>query len=292
VLFSLVQTGASLLLQSGARSVSLSRTGKFDILPLLENSFQLTRHFLKTETIEFPPKGGRMQPFVFCRRCRGLRPGWNRCYLFHCAVCGGWLYRSSKALIVTLFIGILIAFFPSPGSPVFSNNAPDQPAAAPVPDTAVVIDPAVRSVEAFLQRHRVDEALRSRVAESVVRSAKAYNLDAKLIASIIIVESRANPFAVSGSDAVGIMQIHLGTWGPTADREGVNLFRIEDNIAFGARILKDYVRQFGLWEGVKRYNGWIAGDADSERSADEYLAKVQNVYGYQQPIATSAAFLE
>ena len=30
------------------------------------------------------------------------------------------------------------------------------------------------------------------------------------------------------------MQIHLPTWGLTADREDINLFKIEDNIDFGA----------------------------------------------------------
>jgi hypothetical protein len=98
----------------------------------------------------------------------------------------------------------------------------------------------------------------------------------------MIVESRANPFAISGKDAIGMMQIHLPTWGHTADQEGINLFKIEDNIDFGTRILKDYARQFGLWEGVKKYKGWIADDPDSEHSAEEYLAKVQRIYAFRQ----------
>ena len=73
-------------------------------------------------------------------------------------------------------------------------------------------------------------------------SAKKYDLDARLIASVTIVESRGNPFAISGKDAIGIMQIHLPTWGRTADKQGINLFKIEDNVDFGAQILKDYKR--------------------------------------------------
>ena len=69
------------------------------------------------------------------------------------------------------------------------------------------------------------------------------------------------------------MQVHLPTWGSTADREGINLLKIEDNIDFGARILKNYIRQFGVWEGVKRYNGFIADDLTSEQSAQEYVEK-------------------
>ena len=97
----------------------------------------------------------------------------------------------------------------------------------------------------------------------------------------MIVESRANPFAISNADAIGIMQIHLPTWGREADKEGINLFKIEDNVDFGARILKDYVRRFGLWEGVKRYKGWNPDSRDSLESAEEYAAKVQRTYIFE-----------
>jgi soluble lytic murein transglycosylase-like protein len=146
-----------------------------------------------------------------------------------------------------------------------------------------VVDPAVGLIESFLRVYGVEESRLTRVAESIVNSARKYNLDPRLIASIMIVESRANPFAISGSDAVGIMQIHLPTWGRAAYLEGLNLFNIEQNVDFGARILKGYVRQFGLWQGVKRYKGWIADNPDSEESVEQYLAKVQRVYAVQQP---------
>src|SRR5262249_27630804 len=138
-------------------------------------------------------------------------------------------------------------------------------------------------------QNSVDKAHRSQVAASIVASAKKYNLDARLIGSIVIVESRANPFAISDKDSVGMMQIHLPTWGQTAVREGINLFKIEDNVDFGARILKNYVRQFGLWEGVKRYKGWIPDDPASQQSADDYVARVQRVYGLPQTPVTSAS---
>ena len=80
------------------------------------------------------------------------------------------------------------------------------------------------------------------------------------------------------------MQIHLPTWGKTADREDINLFDVEDNIDFGARILKGYVSRFGVWGGVKRYNGFIPGDPIWEDSAQRYLSKVQAVGGYQESV--------
>jgi soluble lytic murein transglycosylase-like protein len=113
-----------------------------------------------------------------------------------------------------------------------------------------------------------------------VNSGKKYDLNPKLIASIIIIESHGNPFAISGKDAVGIMQVHLPTWGYIAEREGINLLKIEDNIDFGARILKNYIGQFGVWEGVKRYNGFLAGDRTSEQTAEDYVEKVQRLYEF------------
>jgi soluble lytic murein transglycosylase-like protein len=140
-------------------------------------------------------------------------------------------------------------------------------------------DPEIQSIDAFLKKSEVSEVNRRRLAVSIVASARKFNLDPKLIASITIVESRGNPFAISGKSAVGIMQIHLPTWGQTADREGLNLFRIEDNIEFGSRILRDYTLQYGVWEGVRRYSGFIRGNVESEQSADDYEAKVQQTYG-------------
>src|SRR5207249_9820862 len=136
-------------------------------------------------------------------------------------------------------------------------------------------DPAALSIDAFLNKYKVDEGQRSRIASAVVRSGRKYDVDPFLIASIMIVESRANPFAISGSDSIGIMQIHVPTWGKTADQEGINLLKVEDNVDFGVRILKQYVDRYGLWQGVKRYKGWNPENPVSAQNADEYVEKVQ-----------------
>ncbi|PYT07854.1 MAG: hypothetical protein DMF60_06210 [Acidobacteria bacterium] len=237
-----------------------------------------------------------MQPIAFCSRCRGMRVGWNGPYVLHCLLCKKWISKSSKLLILTVLISILVFAFQTPGFVVSGNN-PQQPVQEaslqiPVPHVLpAVVDPAVRTIDAFLQRYHVDETHRGRVAESIVNSARKYNLDPRLVASIMIVESRANPFAISTADSIGIMQIHLPTWGNTAEREGINLFKIEDNVDFGVRILKDYTRRFGLWEGVKRYKGWNADNAESTQSVEDYLAKVQSTYAFEKP-AESAELLQ
>jgi soluble lytic murein transglycosylase-like protein len=184
--------------------------------------------------------------------------------------------------------------FPTPGAfflNVDGSNHPVQEILIQRPIMAM-IDPAVQAVENFLKHYGVDQVHLPRVAQSIVKSAKKYNLDPRLVASIVIVESRANPFAVSSADAIGIMQIHLPTWGRTADSEGVNLFRIEDNIDFGSRILKGYVKQSGLWDGVKRYKGWFPDNPESSNSAQQYVSKVRRIYGYEAPVASTADLLQ
>jgi soluble lytic murein transglycosylase-like protein len=179
--------------------------------------------------------------------------------------------------------------FPTPSAFVFSvqtANQPVQEAGLELPAVAAA-EPAVSSMDLFLKKYGVDDAHRSRVASAIVNSARKYDVDPRLVASIMIVESRANPFAISNSDAVGIMQVHLPTWGQTADEEGINLFRIEDNVDFGVRILKEYIRRFGLWEGVKRYKGWNPDKPESAQSVDDYLAKVQRIYTAERPSAAS-----
>ena len=225
-----------------------------------------------------------MQPFAFCSRCRGMRVGWNRPYIVHCLICKEWLSKSSKLLILTGLLSILVFVFLAPSGVVFSEQNAQKPvleAGLLTPVTSPA-DPAVTTLEAFLMRYKVDDDHRGRVAESIVNSSRKYNLDPRLVASIMIVESRANPFAISAADSIGIMQIHLPTWGQTADKEGINLFKIEDNVDFGARILKDYVRRFGLWEGVKRYKGWNPDSPDSLHSVSDYLAKVQRIYSFDK----------
>src|SRR5215472_15968264 len=225
-----------------------------------------------------------MQPIAFCSRCRGMRVGWNARYILHCLSCKEWLPESTKLLILTILLSVIVLGFPTPSAYVFSRPSPAQgvqEAGFDLPLLAA-IDPAVSSMKTFLKRYNVDEAHCDRIASAIVKSSRKYDVDPKLVASIMIVESRANPFAISHLDSIGIMQIHLPTWGTTAEEEGINLFKIEDNVDFGVRILKDYVRRFGLWEGVKCYKGWNPDDEDSSQAVEEYLAKVQHIYGFEK----------
>ena len=228
-----------------------------------------------------------MQPIAFCSRCRGMRVGWNARYIVHHLRCKEWISRPSKLLILTVLISILAFTFQTPNAFVFSELNPNQQVveAGVQPVPALVQDPAVRTMSGFLSRYKVGDEHRDRVADAIINSSRRYDIDPRLVASIMIVESRANPMAISNSGSIGIMQIHLATWGHTADQEGINLFKIEDNVDFGARILKDYVQRYGLWDGVKRYKGWSSDSPESTQAVEEYLQKVQRIYSNEKPVA-------
>jgi len=238
--------------------------------------------FANNSGFRYPPKGGKMQSIAFCNRCRGMKVGWNRRYLVHCFACRISRSKSYKSLILTVFASVLVLAFSTPTALVFSDQEKVQPLRQAARQTPSVVrdDPAVANMNAFLEKYKVDVGQRPRIAGAIVASGRKYNVDPRLVASIMIVESRANPFAISESDAIGIMQIHLPTWGPQADKEGINLFKIEDNIRFGTQILQGYIRRFGLWEGVKRYKGWNPESSSSAEAVSNYVAKVQGIYGY------------
>jgi hypothetical protein len=137
---------------------------------------------------------------------------------------------------------------------------------------------AIQAIENLLARYSVDKARLARTARAIVASSRKHKVDPRLVASIMIVESGANPYAVSPAGAIGIMQIHLPTWGPVADQQGVDLFRLEDNVDFGARILREYILANGIWEGVMRYKGWLPDNPASHQSAQDYALKVRRIY--------------
>jgi len=221
-----------------------------------------------------------MQPIAFCNRCRGMKVGWNKRYILHCLACQEWVSKSYKLLILTAVLSSFVFAFPVTTGVVLTD--PVTPAVVvPVvakPATAAPKDDGAASIERMLARHGVVKERLARVAQAIVASSLKHRVDPKLVASIVIVESMANPFAVSEKDSVGVMQIHLGTWGKIADTENINLFKVEDNVDFGVRILRDYIADNGIWEGVARYKGRI-NTPESYQEADDYVRKVQGIYG-------------
>ena len=218
-----------------------------------------------------------MRPIAFCERCRGMEAGWNRKYLTHRVVCLGRPSLYLRLSAYTLTVAFLISFFPSTTATVVSSKSETVTVSDPpaVEEITMISDPVVYAIEDVLGRHsRVYEVRRARIARAVVASARKHDVDPFLVASVLLVESSGDHFAISDRDAVGIMQIHVPTWGALAESERIDLFRIEDNIDLGTRILRDYTRRHGLWDGVLRYLG--ATGPGGEGSS--YVQRVQGIY--------------
>jgi hypothetical protein len=177
---------------------------------------------------------------------------------------------------------VLPALLISPGMIGFGTimGGAIETVATPVTPTHPVAetDSDIKAIDSLLKTYQVESTRRGRVAEAIIRSSRKHKIDPRLVASVLIVESRGNPFAISGRNAVGIMQIHVPTWRRVVDEEGVNLFKIEDNVDLGVRILGDYVRRYGREEGIKRYTGWKRNSPESVQNAEAYLQKVEQIY--------------
>lgn len=220
-----------------------------------------------------------MDPIMFCNRCRGLKVGWNRRYILHSIGCQEWISKSTKLLVLTGLLSLFVCAFPVPTAVVADSPESEAKAASPAQTKKAAIQKDLDAHITKMLREYVDDKDRlPRVVRAIMTSSQKYKIDPKLVASIVIVESGGDPFAVSTAESVGIMQIHLPTWGRVADKENVNLFKIEDNVDFGVRILRGYIVKGDIWGGVARYLG--RGDsAESQQAADAYVQKVQRVYG-------------
>jgi soluble lytic murein transglycosylase-like protein len=199
-------------------------------------------------------------------------------------------------LILTVILSSFIFAFPLTTGMGLADvsqagNTVVQAGLIPLTTAAPAVPAAVTAISSKLARYGVADAeIRDRAARAIVTTSAKYNIAPELVASIMIVESRADPWAVSERDSVGIMQVHVPTWGSLAEEQGMNLFKVEDNVELGVRILKGYVSRHGLWEGVARYKGFTAAPGSRE-SADEYVRKVQRIYGLEpaeEPVSAAS----
>ena len=111
------------------------------------------------------------------------------------------------------------------------------------------------------------------LAELTARSAQKTGLPANVIAAEIAVESACDPLAVSRDGGVGLTQVMPKIWaGKYNNFRDKNLLKSEDSIDVGMEILADNVRQYGLRQGIRHYNG--AGE-----NAEVYASKVMALAG-------------
>lgn len=92
--------------------------------------------------------------------------------------------------------------------------------------------------------------------QATAQAAMDAKIDPRIAAATLAVESACNQFAVSSRGAIGFMQVMPRIWKDKYDFTGsVNLLNRQDNIRVGAQILGGLVKQYGVAEGVRRYQG-------------------------------------
>lgn len=89
-------------------------------------------------------------------------------------------------------------------------------------------------------------------ARPTAKYAVENKIPARLLASVVVVESSCRADAVSSHHAIGLGQVQPH-WHPEFDRA-----RLEDpdyNLAASAKILSASIRKYGIHDGVANYNG-------------------------------------
>src|SRR6478672_8822451 len=106
-----------------------------------------------------------MQPRIaFCDRCRGMRVGWHKRYILHWLLCKQWSRNSSRLASLAILTAVLLLAFPKPSASVFSEDRSEQPIQEVGFQSSVMsAGPEVSLMDAFLKRHEVREANRSRL---------------------------------------------------------------------------------------------------------------------------------
>ena len=132
-----------------------------------------------------------------------------------------------------------------------------------------------RKVKSLLKRHADLSAQDlQRLTRCIVKNAMSKKLDPRLVAAVIVVESRGNPTAMSTSKSVGLMQIHVPTWASAIDFTEKNPFDPEVNIDIGTDILASYInRSKDLESALFAYVG------AEDPTTSQYVSKVLEIYG-------------
>lgn len=103
------------------------------------------------------------------------------------------------------------------------------------------------------------------------------NLDPKILAATVAVESACDPMAVSRRGALGLTQVMPKIWSSKFDFEhSVNLLNPQDNLHAGATILSELIKQYGVSEGIRRYQG--LGE-DCPTCDNAYVPKILTLAG-------------
>jgi soluble lytic murein transglycosylase-like protein len=129
-------------------------------------------------------------------------------------------------------------------------------------------------MSARLERQVKDPEARLRILQRVHYEATRRDMAPELILAVIDIESNFDPYAISVSGALGLMQI-MPFWVEEIDEGDDNLIRIETNLRYGCTILQHYLqRENGdLRRALARYNGSVGKTTYPDKVLDRLRTK-------------------
>jgi soluble lytic murein transglycosylase-like protein len=157
-----------------------------------------------------------------------------------------------KKVSKPLLIMITLAVF-GIGIPITAHK--EEPLPHPVApivhvDTSAALISWIRS-----HNPKISDKTARAILSSSTYWASIRGLDPLLVLSLIKIESRFNVFAVSNSNALGLMQ-YIPRWHKEKITQETNPFDINSNISIGTLILKEYLDKHGTVEkALLKYNG-------------------------------------
>lgn len=163
--------------------------------------------------------------------------------------------RTSLGLVLlvnSMYIGAAYLWSVSPG-----QAAPPVPIQAPsaAQITRYMAQDRLRAqyrqAEATLARQFKAEGCSDQYAGLAAEAAVDNHLPPRIVGALVFVESSCRPDAVSPKSAVGLMQVNERVW----HYSRTELQDPQRNLQIGTQILASYVRQSGLRDGLRRYNG-------------------------------------
>ena len=116
-----------------------------------------------------------------------------------------------------------------------------------------------------------------KLIDAIATEALKADLEPRILAATVAVESACDAMAVSHRGAIGYTQVMPRIWKDKFDFQGsVNLFNPHDNLHAGATILGGLIKQYGVSEGVRRYQGTGTECASCD---DNYVPKILALAG-------------
>jgi soluble lytic murein transglycosylase-like protein len=192
--------------------------------------------------------------------------------------------RAAQALLLSLLCAALCSAANAEGRPRDAREGPD-------PDLRVILLDAIQNADSFQDRFDAEVWLtdmsrrleaqvpdpneRLEILRNVHSNAIRAHLEPEFVLAVIDVESNFDRFAISGSSALGLMQV-MPFWAPQLNLKDKNeLFKIETNTLLGCQILRYYLdmEHQDFVKGLARYNGSVGRRWYSDRVLEKLRTK-------------------